>query len=45
MSARHALRPGVGTVHRGVFDAALPPVLSISSGDVVEVTTLSGNPD
>ena len=45
MSARHALQPGVGTVHRGVFDAALPPVLSISSGDVVEVTTLSGNPD
>ena len=44
MGTHHTLRPGVGTVHRGVFDAALPPVLTISSGDVVAVTTLSGNP-
>ncbi len=45
MSARHTLRAQVGTVHRGVFDATLAPVLTIASGDVVEVTTLSGNPD
>ena len=45
MSARHTLRPHVGTVHRGVFDATLPPVLTVASGDVVEVTTLSGNAD
>ena len=45
MSARHTLRAAVGTVHRGAFDAAIPPVLTIASGDVVEVTTLSGNPD
>ena len=37
------MRAGVGTVHRGVFDAALPPVLGIASGDIVDVTTLSGN--
>ena len=45
MSARHTLRAAVGTVHRGAFDAAFPPVLTIASGDVVAVTTLSGNPD
>jgi acetamidase/formamidase len=45
VGTQHALRAKVGTVHRGVFDAALPPVLTISSGDIVEVTTLSGNPD
>jgi hypothetical protein len=45
VSARHTLRAEVGTVHRGVFDAALPAVLTIASGDIVEVTTLSGNAD
>jgi acetamidase/formamidase len=42
MTAHHVLRPSIRTVHRGHFDAALPPVLTIASGDVVEVTTLSG---
>ena len=41
----HALRAEVGTVHRGAFDPTLAPVLTIASGDVVDVTTLSGNPD
>jgi hypothetical protein len=45
MSAHHTLRAKVGTVHRGVFDATLAPVLTIASGGVVDVTTLSGNPD
>ncbi|MGO9401371.1 MAG: acetamidase/formamidase family protein [Xanthobacteraceae bacterium] len=45
MSKHHTLRASVGTVHRGAFDSALAPVLTISSGDVVEVTALSGNPD
>jgi acetamidase/formamidase len=45
MSAQHTLRARVGTVHRGVFDATIAPVLTIASGDVVEITTLSGNPD
>jgi acetamidase/formamidase len=43
VSSHHKLRAGVETVHRGVFDAALPPVLTIASGDIVEITTLSGN--
>jgi acetamidase/formamidase len=42
MSAHHKLLAGVATVHRGVFDAAIAPVLKIESGDVVEITTLSG---
>ena len=45
MIIRHTLRAEVGTVHRGVFDAALAPVLTIQSGDSVEVTTLSGSVD
>lgn len=43
MSNHHILRGDVGTVHRGIFDAAIQPVLTIRSGDTVEVTTLSGN--
>ena len=43
--AHHNLPAGVGSVHRGVFAAAIPPVLTIASGDTVEVTTLSGNAD
>jgi len=39
----HRLPAGVHTVHRGVFDGSLPAVLTIESGDTVEVTTLSGN--
>lgn len=43
MSTHHQLWAEVGTVHRGVFDAAIPPVLTINPGDTVDVTTLSGN--
>lgn len=43
METVHTLRAGVGTVHRGIFDAALPAVLTINSGDVVDLTTLSAN--
>ena len=45
MSAHHTLRAEVGTVHRGAFDPTLAPVMTIASGDVVDVTTRSGNPD
>jgi acetamidase/formamidase len=45
MTVHHTLRAQVGTVHRGAFDSTLAPVLTIASGDIVEVTTLSGNPD
>lgn len=44
MSVRHTLRAAVGTVHRGTLDAGLSPVLTVEPGDIVEVTTLSGNP-
>ena len=40
---QHILRAGVDSVHRGIFDAALPAVLKIESGNSVMVTTLSGN--
>lgn len=34
-----------GTVHWGYFDAALPPVMEIDSGDTVVVSTVSGGPE
>jgi len=40
----HELRASPTTVHRGFFDAALKPVLTISSGDVVKLWTTTGNP-
>jgi len=40
----HELKPSPTTVHRGFFDSALKPVLTIDSGDVVRVWTASGNP-
>jgi acetamidase/formamidase len=43
MSTHHTLIGDVGTVHRGTFDAAILPVLTINPGDTVEVTALSGN--
>jgi acetamidase/formamidase len=42
MSARHILHAGTASVHRGVFDASIAPVLTIEPGDVVEIRTLSG---
>ena len=43
MGAHHLLSADAGTVHRGTFDAAFPAVLTINSGDTVEVTSLSGD--
>ncbi len=40
----HELKASPATVHRGFFDAALPPVLTIDSGDIVRLETASGNP-
>jgi acetamidase/formamidase len=45
MNAHHTLIGDAGTVHRGVFAADIPPVLTIKSGDTVEITTLSGDTD
>lgn len=43
MGAHHILAADVGTVHRGTFDAAVKPVLTIEPGDTVEITSLSGD--
>ncbi|MBA2676535.1 acetamidase/formamidase family protein [Ramlibacter sp.] len=40
--AHHHLRSAPDTIHWGFFDAALPPVLSIDSGDQVTVETVTG---
>jgi len=39
------LLPAPETVHWGYFDAALPPRLTIDSGDTVTITSVSGGPD
>lgn len=40
--AEHILRPSPRTVHWGHFDAALPPVLTVRSGDTVTLDSVSG---
>ena len=40
----HDLKAAPDTVHRGFFDAALKPVLTIDSGDMVRLETATGNP-
>jgi acetamidase/formamidase len=40
--AFHTLRASPETARAGVFDAAFPPVLTIASGDTVEVQCVSG---
>jgi acetamidase/formamidase len=40
----HELKATPATVHRGFFDATLPPVLTIDSGDIVKLETATGNP-
>lgn len=39
------LDAGADTVHWGYFDARLPPVLTIDSGERVKISTVSGSPD
>ena len=41
----HRLNSGPETCHWGFFDATLPPVLTVASGDSVTVETLSGGPN
>jgi acetamidase/formamidase len=43
MSAQHKLLADTGSVHRGGFDASFRPILTIASGDTVDITTLSGD--
>jgi len=45
MASHHELMSGPPTVHWGVFDARLPPVLQIESGDTVTFYCLSGEPE
>ncbi|MBU3724912.1 MAG: amidase [Burkholderiaceae bacterium] len=42
MSRHHQLSPTPQTVHWGFFDAAIAPVLTIESGDTIEIDTVSG---
>ena len=42
MSRVHHLNPSPKTVHWGHFDAALPAVLEVDSGDTVVIDTVSG---
>jgi acetamidase/formamidase len=41
----HKLAASVDTVRAGVFNAAFPPVLTVKSGDTVEIQTVSGRKD
>ncbi len=41
----HTLAASVETCHWGLFDAALPPVLHVESGDRVVIDTVSGGPN
>ncbi len=40
----YELHPSATTVHRSFFDAALKPVVTIDSGDIVRLWTATGNP-
>lgn len=40
--ATHELKAEVDTIHWGYYDAALPPILTVSSGDRLRVHTESG---
>jgi acetamidase/formamidase len=42
--AHHHLKAGVESCHWGFFDAKLPPVLTVKSGDSVTIDTVSGDP-
>lgn len=44
MTRHHIVGASARTTHWGIFDAALPPVLEIASGDRVTLHCLSGRP-
>ena len=43
--AHHRIEAGPETVHWGYFDAALPPLVTVDSGDTVTISTVSGPPE
>jgi acetamidase/formamidase len=45
MSETHLLQSSPETCHWGFFDAALPPVTTVRSGDIVTVECISGSAD
>ena len=45
MAAEHDIQATPENVHWGIFDAALPPILEIESGDRVTLHTISGEPE
>lgn len=45
MGAHHELHATPATVHWGFFEAGLPPVLEIESGDRLTLHSVSGGPD
>lgn len=42
--AEHRIDASPETVHWGYFDAGIPPLLSVDSGDTVTMSTVSGSP-
>ena len=42
---KHRLAATPDTVRHGQFDASIPPVLTIDSGDSVDIQTVSGSPE
>ncbi len=44
LAKTYELKASTTTVHRSFFDASLPPVLTVDSGDKVKIETASGNP-
>ena len=45
MPQNHELNAGPETVHWGIFDASLSPVLEVESGDTVTLHCISGTPE
>ena len=45
MATHHELHATTKTAHWGFFDAAIPPVLEIASGDRVTLHSINGGPD
>jgi acetamidase/formamidase len=41
----HRIDASPETVHWGYFDAALPPVVTVESGDTITLSTVSGGPE
>ena len=45
MSQHHVVSCGPEHCHWGFFDAALQPIVTVQSGDTVQIDCVSGGPD